>query len=87
MIRWRTEGEPEPHEPTGASLSPMTAKTTPVDPVEAAFLNAPIGDPLTDEERRLLAEARESVARGERTYSSAEIKELIQEMRRKQEGA
>lgn len=31
----------------------MTAKPTPVDPVQAAFDNAPIGEPETDEERRM----------------------------------
>lgn len=65
----------------------MTAKTTPTDPVEEAFLNAPIGDPLTDEERRLLAEAREEFERTGKTYSSAEVKQAIAEMRRRQEGA
>ena len=63
----------------------MSAKTTP-NPWEAAEANAPIGKPETEEERRMVAEARASMARGERTYSSAEIKELIAEMRRKQEG-
>ena len=64
----------------------MGAKTTPVDPVEEAFRNAPIGEPETEEERRMVAEARASRARGDRTYSSAEIKQAIEEMRRKQEG-
>ena len=64
----------------------MTAKTTPADPVEEAFLNAPIGDPLTEEERRLLAEAHASLARGERTYSQDEVESLVAEMRRKQQG-
>ena len=63
----------------------MTAKTTPLDPWAEAEANAPIGEPESEEERRMVAEARASLARGERTYSSAEIKELIQEMRRKQE--
>jgi hypothetical protein len=64
----------------------MTAKTAPLDPVEEAFRNAPVGEPETEEERRLVREAREEFARTGKTYSSAEIKELIQEMRRKQEG-
>ncbi|MBK6693606.1 MAG: hypothetical protein IPG50_15575 [Myxococcales bacterium] len=63
----------------------MTAKTTPVDPVQAAFDNAPIGEPETDEERRLVAEARESRARGERTYTQDEVEALLAE-RRKREG-
>ena len=63
----------------------MTAENT-TDPVEEAFLNAPIGDPLSDEEHRLIADARESVAKGERTYAQDEVEALIAEMRRKQEG-
>lgn len=75
-----------PQRRASAILSWMTAKPTPVDPVEEAFLNAPEGDPLTDEERRLLAEAREEFARTGKTYSSAEVKQAIAEMRRRQEG-
>lgn len=63
----------------------MSAKTTPADPVTAALENAPIGEPETEEERRLVAEAKASRARGEPTYSSADIKAVIAEMRRKQE--
>lgn len=70
----------------GAILTWMTAKPTLTDPVEEAFLNAPEGDPLTDEERRLLAEARESRARGARSYSQAEAEAVVAELRRKQEG-
>lgn len=64
----------------------MSAKTTPVDPVEEAFLNAPEGDPLTDEERRLLAEARANFARTGKTHSHADVLRVIEEMRRRQEG-
>jgi len=63
----------------------MSANTS-SDPVEEAFLNAPIGEPLTEEESRLLAEARASRARGERTYSQDEVEAMIAEMRRAQEG-
>ena len=63
----------------------MTAKPTSVDPVEEAFLNAPIGEPLTDEERRLLAEAREEFARTGVTYSHEQILADVEEMRRNQE--
>lgn len=77
----------EPHGECGATMHRMSAKTTPTgDPIQEAFDNAPIGEPETEEERRLVAEARASRARGERTYSSAEIKAVIAEMRRKQEG-
>ena len=51
-----------------------------------AFDNAPIAEPETEEERRPAAEARARRAREERAYSAAEIKAVIAEMRRKQEG-
>lgn len=55
--------------------------------VECTAEDAPYDDiPETDEERRMVAEARESRARGERTYSPEEVKAVIEEMRRKQEG-
>jgi hypothetical protein len=63
----------------------VSAKTTPKDPVQEAFDNAPIGDPETEEERRLVAEARASRARGERTYTQDEIDAMLAE-RRKREG-
>ena len=73
-------------DPSGCYRFTMTAKTSSVDAVEEAFLNAPIGEPLTEEESRLLAEARASRARGERTYSQDEVEAMIAEMRRAQEG-
>jgi hypothetical protein len=64
----------------------MTAKTTPsVDPVQEAFDNAPIGEPETEEERRLVAEARANFARTGRTRTPEQIRATIEEMRRKQE--
>lgn len=63
----------------------MSAKTTPRDPWQEAEDNAPIGDPETEEERRMVAEAREEFARTGKTYSPAEIKQAIEEMRRRQE--
>ena len=63
----------------------MSAKTTPLDAVEAALLDAPEGDPLTDDERRLLVEAHASIAAG-RLHTHDEILAVIDEMRRLQEG-
>lgn len=63
----------------------MTAKTTPVDPVEEAFLNAPIGEPETEEERRLVAEARANFARTGKTHSHEDVLRVIEQMRLRQE--
>lgn len=62
----------------------MTAKTTPLNPAGDAFTNAPIGEPETDEERRMVAEARASIAAG-RTRTPEQIRATIEAMRRKQE--
>ncbi|MBK6693901.1 MAG: hypothetical protein IPG50_17090 [Myxococcales bacterium] len=62
----------------------MTAKTTPVDPVQAAFDDAPIGEPETEEERRLVAEARDDIAAG-RVRTPEQIRATIEGMRRRQE--
>lgn len=63
----------------------MTAKITPEEWAEAEE-NAPIGDPLSDEERSLLAEARASRARGDRSYTQAEVEALLAERRKREVG-
>lgn len=66
----------------------MSAKPTHEhDPVAAALAAAPLDTmPESDDERRKVAEARASLARGERTYTHAEIEVKIEKMRRRQEG-
>jgi hypothetical protein len=64
----------------------VTAKPTPRNPWEESLANAPIGEPETEDERRMVAEAREEFARTGKTYSPADIKQAIEEMRRRQEG-
>ena len=84
-VRWlKAEGRAESSK-QGAKLPPMTAKTTSEDWAEAEA-NAPIGEPLTDDERRLLAEARESRARGDRSYTQAEVEALLAERRKREVG-
>lgn len=64
----------------------MTAKTTPRDPVQEAFDNAPVGEPETEEERRLVAEAWEEHARAGKTHSQEEAEAVVEALRRKQDG-
>ena len=64
----------------------MTAKTTPVDPVQEAFDNAPIGEPETEEERRLVAEAWEEHARTGKTYTQDEVEAMLAERRNREGG-
>jgi hypothetical protein len=64
----------------------MSAKTTPRDPWTAAEENAPIGEPLTEEEREKLARAHADIAAG-RLHSQEEAEAVVAEMRRKQEGS
>lgn len=59
---------------------------TPKDPVQEAFDNAPIGEPETEEERRLVAEARANRARGLRSYSQDEVEGLLAERRKRERG-
>jgi hypothetical protein len=53
--------------------------------VQEAFDNAPIGEPETEEERRLVAEAWAEYERTGKTYSQDEIEAMLAE-RRKREG-
>ena len=78
----------------------MTAKRTPPQPlsgpelpestvpwVECAIDDAPVDDlPMTDEEQRLVAEARANFARTGETRTPEQIRATIEEMRRRQEG-
>jgi hypothetical protein len=63
----------------------MSAKPT-KDALLETLANARLGPPPTEEEERAVAEARASLARGERTYSQEEIEAMIDEMRRQQGG-
>jgi hypothetical protein len=68
-------------------MSSVSAKTTAATPVEKAFEIAPEDDlPETEEERRMVAEARANFARHGRTRTPEQIKATIEEMRRRQEG-
>jgi len=52
---------------------------TPVDPVLEAMRNAPVDElPETEEERRMVQEARDGLARGERTYTQEEIEAEVE---------
>lgn len=64
----------------------MSAKTTPIEPLDELLRHAPIGECETDEERQMVAEARANFARHGRTRSPEQIAETIAAMRRKQEG-
>lgn len=64
----------------------MSAKTTPKDAVQEAFENAPIGEPETDEERRMVAEAWASFERTGVTHSQEEAEAVVTALRKKQEG-
>jgi len=63
-------------------MSAKTASNLVDDRVAAALANAPIDSrPESDEERRKVAEARASLARGDRTYSQDEIEAMLEEWR------
>jgi hypothetical protein len=66
----------------------MSAKASKEDdPVALALAKAPVDTvAVSEEEARKVAEARASLARGERTYSQEEIEAMIAERRRKAGG-
>lgn len=57
-----------------------------LDPVAAAIERAPIGEPMTAEERSAIEEARAEIAAGARTFSAGEITAMLEDARRRHEG-
>ena len=69
-----------------AKPHPAVSEAEELDPVAAAIARAPIGAPMTEQERRAIEEARAEVAAGARSFSAGEITATIEDMRRRQEG-
>ena len=64
----------------------MSEPTAPKGAIQDPFDDAPVGEPETEEERRLVAEAWASYQRTGKTHTQEEAEAVVATLRRKQEG-